>query len=90
MDNSDIKQLCYQMSLHVIKDGAYYGYLVDTGNSLVIQQLPLRYCRSRYYVGTSPAVEFNMRFFDDKFNDPTYRLRVLKLFPNEIQKAYIL
>jgi len=37
-----------------------------------------------------PAVEFNMRFFDDKFPDVNYRLKVLKMFPAEFSKGYIL
>ena len=31
-----------------------------------------------------------MRFFDENFRDPNYRLRVLKLFPKEFQKGYML
>ena len=36
-----------------------------------------------------PAVEFDMRFFDT-FRDPGYRMRVLKLFPDEFAKGYVL
>jgi hypothetical protein len=31
-----------------------------------------------------------MRFFDDKFPDVNYRMRVLKLFPAEFAKGYML
>lgn len=31
-----------------------------------------------------------MKFFDENFRDPAYRLRVLKLFPEEFAKGYIL
>ena len=31
-----------------------------------------------------------MRFFDDNFRDPGYRMRVLKLFPPEFAKGYVL
>jgi hypothetical protein len=37
-----------------------------------------------------PAVEFNMRFFDEKFPDMSYRLKVLKMFPPEFAKGYVL
>jgi hypothetical protein len=50
---------------------------------MMIQQLPIDYCRSRYNIGTQAAIEFNMKFFDDKFPDVNYRMRVLKLFPKE-------
>ena len=68
LDNSYLKKLCGDIALEVIKNGCYYGYIVDNKDSLVIQQLPVDYCRSRYFVGTNPAIEFNMRFFDDYFS----------------------
>ena len=52
--------------------------------------MPVGYCRSRYKVGTSPAIEFNMRFFDDHFKDINYRMRVLNLFPDEFKRGYLL
>lgn len=90
LDNSYVKKLCSDISLAVIKDGAYYGYIMPNTSELTLQDLPIGYCRSRYNVGTMPAVEFNMRFFDEKFPDVNYRMRVLKLFPQEIQKGYAL
>lgn len=90
LDNSNLKQLCGDIGLAVVKDGAYYGYIVPSGDSLILQQLPSDYCRCRYNVGLAPAVEFNMRFFDEKFPDPEYRLRILKLFPKEFYKGYLL
>ena len=90
LDNSQIRKTCGDIALETIINGAYYGYVVDTNSSLSIQQLPIAYCRSRYSVGGNPAVEFNMKFFDDKFKDPGYRLRILKLFPDEFSKGYML
>lgn len=88
-DNSYIKKICGDIALSVIKNGAYYGYLVDSPNSIVLQELPVSYCRSRYTVNGSPAVEFNMRFFDT-FSDISYRMKVLNLFPEEFKKGYLL
>ena len=89
LDSSNIRKMCGDIALSVIKDGAYYGYIVPNSDSLVIQQLPVGYCRSRYKVKDKHAIEFNMKFFDT-FKDPVYRLRILKLFPEEFQKGYIL
>lgn len=55
----------------------------------MLQELPPDYCRSRYKLNGRHAVEFNIKFFDDTFADVDYRLRVLKMFPKEFQKAYI-
>ena len=90
LDNSHIKKVCGDIALEVIKHGAYYGYLVDSSDGIILQQLPINYCRSRFSVGTTPVVEFNMKFFDTCFKDTTYRMRVLKMFPPEFAKGYLL
>lgn len=90
LDNSYIKKTCADVALRVVVDGAYYGYIVDNGDSMTLQDLPIQYCRSRYNVGGLPAIEFDMRFFDQQFPDINYRTRVLKLFPPEFAKGYIL
>lgn len=88
LDKSYIKKLCGEIALKVVKYGCYYGYIVDGKDSLQIQELPPEYCRTRYSVGGLPAIEFNMAFFDDKFHDVGYRMKVLKMFPKEFAKGY--
>ena len=89
LDASHIKKLCGDIALEVIKNGVYYAYIVPSSDSIIFQQLPAKYCRVRYYVNNTPAVEFDMRFFDT-FTDINYRLRILDLFPDEFKKGYIL
>ena len=89
-DNSELKRLSGEIALKVIKDGAYYAYIIPSAERLILQELPVKYCRVRYNVGLDPAVEFNMRFFDDYFSNPAYRIKVLKLFPKEFAKGYAL
>ena len=89
LDGSYIRKICGDISLSVIKEGAYYGYIVPSPKGLVLQQLPIDFCRSRYSVGGFPTVEFNMSYFDT-FTDPGYRMRVLKMFPPEFTKGYML
>lgn len=90
LDNSYIKKLCGDIALAAIKDGAYYGYIIDGEDGLILQELPIGYCRSYYNVGHLPAIEFNMRYFDDCFTDIEYRKKVLKMFPAEFSKGYLL
>lgn len=90
LDNSHIKKICGEIALEVIKRGAYYGYIVPSADGIILQQLPINYCRSRFSVGNTPAVEFNMKFFDENFRDVNYRMRVLKMFPAEFAKGYLL
>ena len=90
LDNTHIKKMCGEMALKVVKDGAYYGYLIEGSQGAQIQELPINYCRSRYSIGGNPAIEFNMRFFDEKFPDINYRMRVIKMFPADFAKGYML
>ena len=90
LDGSYIKKLCGDIALKVVKYGCYYGYIVETSSGIQIQELPYEYCRTRYSINGSPAIEFNMAFFEEKFHDIGYRMRVLKMFPDEFAKGYSL
>lgn len=90
LDNSNLKKVFGDIALKVIRDGCYYGYWVDTKDCMTIQELPTDYCRSRYFKAGMPAIEFNMRFFDDKFPDAVYRMKILKMFPEDFQEGYLL
>ena len=90
LDGSYVKKVCSDIALNVVRNGAYYGYIVDSETGITLQELPIGYCRSRYSVGNKPAIEFNMKFFDDKFSDIQYRLKVLNMFPKEFSKGYVL
>ncbi len=89
-DNSNVKKLCGDIALEIIKSGSYYACIVDFDDKFALQQLPSRYCRSRYYCGTNPVVELNLQFFDAQFPNIQYRMKVLQMFPKDIQKAYML
>ena len=91
LDNFNVKAFLGKVALKVIRHGAYCGYIVelDETNS-VIQELPVSYCRSRFEQRGRPVVEFNMKWFDDNFKDTKYRMRIIKSFPQEFQKGYIL
>ena len=90
LDNFEIKKFCGDVALKVLRHGAYYGYLVPQADKMVVQELAPNYCRSRFSVNNRPAVEFNMKFFDDYFRDTTQRMKVLNLFPKEFKKGYVL
>lgn len=86
-DNSYIKKLCGDIALKVIKNGCYYGYIIPSTNHVILQELPVKYCRTKYVVDNMPVVEFDMRFFDT-FRDVGTRVKMLKLFPDEFSKGY--
>ena len=90
LDNTHIKKLCGDIALKVIKYGVCYGYIIEGNNSILFQELPTEYCRCRYYINNLPAIEFNMAYFDEHFRDINYRMKVLKMFPKDFQKGYLL
>ena len=89
LDNFEVKRFFGEVALKVIRNGCYYGYLIPSEDTVVVQELPVNYCRSRFTIGKRPAVEFNMKFFDDFYKDANQRIKILNLFPVEFKKGYI-
>lgn len=89
LDYSYLKRLFFNIALDVIKEGIYYGIIMDFGDYFSIQKLPADFCRSRYSSGITPIVELNLAFFDRFFPNPQYKIKILQTFPKEIQQAYI-
>ena len=90
LDNFEVKKFFGEVALKVIRYGCYYGYLIPKADKVTVQELPANYCRSRFSVGGKPAVEFNMKFFDDYYKDTSQRMKMLNVFPPEFKKGYIL
>lgn len=68
--------------------GIYNGILREDENKVVVQDLPLEYCRSRFkdFNGLN-ILEFDLRYFDH-FNDEQTRKEVLLTFPKVVQQAW--
>lgn len=91
LDNFNVKGFLGKAALKVIRHGAYYGYVIEQDKThSIVQELPANYCRSRYEVNGRPVVEFNMKYFDETFKDINYRLRMVKAFPKDFQRGYVL
>ena len=88
LDNFKVKKFFGEVALKIMKHGCYYGYLIREGKQIAVQELHPKYCRSRFTVNGKPAIEFNMRYFDDFFTDAQQKIKMLNLFPAEFRKAY--
>lgn len=88
IDKFGVKKVFGNIALKVLKNGCYYGYIVPQKGTVALQELPPKYCRSRYSVNGRPAVEFNMKFFDDMFKSEAFKKKMLNLFPEEFKKGY--
>jgi len=89
LDKFEVKRFFGEVALKVVRNGCYYGYLIAKNGTVVVQELPPRYCRSVYISSNrEPVVEFNMKYFDDAFPSIELRQRILKIFPAEFEKGY--
>lgn len=89
LDDFESKRFFGEVALKVIRNGCYYGYKIEQDNTVAVQELPPKYCRTRYNVRNNPAVEFNMKFFDEVYTDSSQRMKILNLFPKEFKTGYI-
>ena len=86
--NFQVQRKCALFAKDILVNGAYYGLLHDDGESIVIQDLPFDYCRSRFKNADDiDIVEFNMAFFDT-IRDENLRKEILKTYPKIIEKGY--
>ncbi len=71
-----------------LKNGVFYGILRTDGEEVVIQDLPLEWCRTRYkeFNGLN-LLEFNVNYFNS-ISDEEYRKEVVQTFPKVIQEAW--
>jgi len=77
LDDFGAKQFFGDVALKVVRNGCYYGYVIFKEHKIMVQELPIRYCRSRFSINGQAVVEFNMRYFDDAFSSTEERLRIL-------------
>ncbi len=89
LDNCRLKKNFGEIALKVVRNGCFYRYKVEQKTGCFFQELPIEYCRSRFKLNGQPIVEFNVRFFDDKFSDTEQKIKILKMFPKEFQQGYI-
>lgn len=84
----DIKNMFTKISLSIMKNGIYFGYVKKDSNNFSIQELPISYCRSLYTYGNVNVVEFNVLYFDTEYTRTEDKQIALKLFPQEIVQGY--
>ena len=89
LDEFGVKEFFGEAALKVCRHGCYYGYIIQNDDTFSVQELLPKYCRSRYSIKGRPAVEFNMKFFDEYYTSPQQRIKVLGMFPRDFQKGYV-
>lgn len=89
LEQMNIKKMLGEFALKVFKDGCYYGYLIRDKNTTRVQDLPIAYCRSRYFTTDGrPVVEFQMKYFDDFYRSAEEKEKAFSVFPKDFKKGY--
>lgn len=83
-----IESTCAYIAQQVIRMGAFYGYeRTMSDGSIVLQELPIAYCRSNYLINGVYAIEFNMKYFDT-FRSADDKLKIFNAMPDEFLTLY--
>lgn len=85
----DVKNTLTHITKEWLKNGIYYGIVQEYGNKVVVQDLPIEYCRTRYKdFNNLNILEFNVQYFISAYNDEELREAAVLNFPEAIQKAW--
>ena len=88
VDKMDLPNTLARITTEWLITGTYNGILRTQGNDVVIQDLPLEYCRTRFRdFNNLNILEFNLHYFD-RIYDEEYREEAVKTFPEIVQKAW--
>jgi len=88
VEQLDVPNTFTHITREWVKIGIYFGILREEGNNVVIQDLPLHYCRTRFKdFNNLNILEFNLQYFES-IHDKEYRKEVIESFPDIIQKAW--
>lgn len=88
VENLDVPNTFNHISKEWIKTGVYNGILRTDGEKVIIQDLPLEYCRTRFKdFNNFNILEFNVTYFSTIY-DKVFREEALLTFPEEVQIAW--
>ena len=85
----DVKNTLTRITREWLKSGIYYGILQEYGDKVVVQDLPVEYCRTRFKDFNNLSIlEFNIQYFITSYSDDNVREAAVLNFPDVIQKAW--
>ena len=88
VENLDVPNTFTHITKEWLKTGIYFGILQEDGEKVVIQDLPLDYCRSRFKdFNNLNILEFNLRYFSNIRNEQM-RAEALENFPDVVKRAW--
>lgn len=88
VDNLDVPNTFGHITKEWLKTGIYNGILRDDNGYVVMQDLPMKYCRTRFKdFNNLNILEFNIQYFE-QIHDEKTRAQIISTFPKVIQDAW--
>lgn len=87
MDKLRIHNMASYLAYEVLVNGISFKLKRETEDSLILQDLPIDYCRTRYQINNKDIIEFNVKYFNT-FYDSLEREMVLQSFPSIFKREY--
>ena len=88
VEKLDVPNTFTHITKEWLKTGIYNGILRTDGEDVVIQDLPLSYCRTRFKdFNNLPILEFNLHYFES-ISDKELREEAIESFPKIVQEAW--
>ena len=82
VENLDVKNTLTRITREWLKSGVYYGILQEQGSKVVVQDLPLEYCRTRFKDFNNLSIlEFNIQYFITMYENDEVRDAAVLNFP---------
>ena len=89
VETLDVKTTLARITREWLKTGIYYGIIQERGNKIIIQDLPVDYCRTRYKdFNNLNILEFDVTYFLTKYEDEKMRDAAIQNYPPAIQKGW--
>ena len=89
IENLDVKNTLTRITREWLKSGVYYGIIQEQGDKVVVQDLPIEYCRTRYKDFNNLCIlEFNIQYFITSYDTDQAREAAILNYPTVIQKAW--
>ena len=85
----DVKNTLSRITREWLKTGIYFGILQELGDKVVVQDLPIAYCRTRFKdFNNLNVLEFNITYFTNTYMDERLRDAAVLNFPEVVQVAW--
>ena len=89
VEQLDIRNTLARVTRAWLINGIYNGLLCEKDGKVVLYDLPIQYCRTRFKdFNNLNVLEFNITYFDLFSNDIEYRNRILSTYPVQVQAAW--